>query len=182
MWLPLLLQPFRSIWSKWRELWCSHFLRPLQSRWINDFWWLLMIFWWFFDNYWWLLMIDGYWSSIIYWWCLMIIIDGYWWLIHRLVMFQPDHLSVRQWLVELFCEERAQSHVKLHYSRTQPSSLIPHPSFAFQLDLHYIPFPFPFPFQPYFNHISTPISTGRWFRTCFIFPYIGNLIIPIDEL
>ena len=26
------------------------------------------------------------------------------------------------------------------------------------------------------------IGSGWWFGTCFIFPYIGNVIIPIDEL
>ena len=26
------------------------------------------------------------------------------------------------------------------------------------------------------------LKTGGWFETCCIFPYIGNLIIPIDEL
>ena len=25
-------------------------------------------------------------------------------------------------------------------------------------------------------------NTGWWFGTCFIFSYIGNVIIPIDEL
>jgi hypothetical protein len=25
------------------------------------------------------------------------------------------------------------------------------------------------------------IYTGWWFGTCFIFPYIGNVIIPTDE-
>ena len=25
-------------------------------------------------------------------------------------------------------------------------------------------------------------SSGWWFGTCFIFPYIGNVIIPTDEL
>ena len=29
----------------------------------------------------------------------------------------------------------------------------------------------------FFSHLS-----GWWFGTCFIFPYIGNVIIPIDEL
>jgi hypothetical protein len=24
--------------------------------------------------------------------------------------------------------------------------------------------------------------TGWWFGTCFIFPYVGNVIIPTDEL
>ena len=33
----------------------------------------------------------------------------------------------------------------------------------------------------YYRKLSNTIS-GRWFRTFFIFPYIGNVIIPTDEL
>ena len=30
--------------------------------------------------------------------------------------------------------------------------------------------------------VSSAITTGWWFGTCFIFPSIGNVIIPADEL
>ena len=36
-----------------------------------------------------------------------------------------------------------------------------------------------FPIQPLNEQ---QILAGWWFGTCFIFPYIGNSIIPIDEL
>ena len=33
------------------------------------------------------------------------------------------------------------------------------------------------------GHNADPsLITGWWFGTCFIFPYIGNFIIPTDEL
>ena len=31
-----------------------------------------------------------------------------------------------------------------------------------------------------FNRIPSETSSGWWFGTFFIFPYIGNVIIPID--
>ena len=30
-------------------------------------------------------------------------------------------------------------------------------------------------------YVVNPLLAGWWFGTCFIFPYIGNVIIPIDE-
>ena len=32
------------------------------------------------------------------------------------------------------------------------------------------------------GHILTPVYSGWWFGTFFMFPYIGNVIIPTDEL
>ena len=32
------------------------------------------------------------------------------------------------------------------------------------------------------SHIQYTAMTGWWFGTCFIFPYVGNVIIPTDEL
>jgi hypothetical protein len=32
------------------------------------------------------------------------------------------------------------------------------------------------------SHIQYTAMTGWWFGTFFIFPYVGNVIIPTDEL
>jgi hypothetical protein len=33
-----------------------------------------------------------------------------------------------------------------------------------------------------FQHVPPFLITGWWFQTFFNFPYIGNVIIPTDEL